>query len=79
MKLYYLCILLILGTTFLQAQDKIEGMVMEANEQGKHLGLSGANVYWLNSPIGTITNDEGLFSIPFDSKYNKLVISYIGF
>ena len=79
MKLYYLCILLILGTTFLQAQDKIKGMVMEANEQGKHLGLSGANVYWLNSPIGTITNDEGLFSIPFDSKYNKLVISYIGF
>ena len=61
------------------AQKKVEGMVMEANEQGKHIGLNGANVYWLNSPIGTMTNEGGLFSIPFDKQYNKLVISYVGF
>ena len=61
------------------AQEKVEGMVMEANTEGKHIGLSGANVYWLNSPIGTITNEDGLFSIPYDKKYSKLVISYIGF
>ncbi len=61
------------------AQEKVEGMVMEANDAGKHIGLQGANVYWLNSPIGTITDEKGLFSIPFSNAYNKLVISYVGF
>lgn len=61
------------------SQDKVEGMVMEANSENKHIGLPGANVYWLNSQIGTITNDEGLFNIPFSKEYNKLIISYVGF
>ena len=61
------------------AQQKIEGMVMEANDAGKHIGLAGANVYWLDSPIGTITNDEGLFSIPYSKEYDRLVISFVGF
>lgn len=61
------------------AQQKVEGMVMEANAAGKHIGLPGANVYWLNSPIGTMTNADGLFSIPYGKEYNKLIISYVGF
>lgn len=80
MKRYYSLIwLLVFGLSQSLAQEKVEGMVMEANTAGKHIGLSGANVYWLNSPIGTITNEEGLFSIPYDKKYNKLVISFVGF
>ncbi|QLG45815.1 TonB-dependent receptor [Costertonia aggregata] len=62
-----------------QAQDKIDGMVMESGPQGKHIGLPGANVYWMNSQIGTITNEEGMFSIPFSEKHNRLIISYVGF
>ena len=61
------------------SQEKVEGMVMEANETKKHVGLLGANVYWMNSQIGVITNEEGLFSIPFKKEYNKLIISYVGF
>ena len=61
------------------AQQKVEGMIMESNPAGKHMGLAGANVYWLNSPIGTITNADGLFSIPYSKEYNKLVISFVGF
>ncbi|MFS4446764.1 TonB-dependent receptor [Maribacter sp. 2307UL18-2] len=61
------------------AQDRVEGMVMEANSESKHIGLSGANVYWMNSQIGTITNEEGLFSIPYSAEYDKLIISYVGF
>ncbi|MEM8926907.1 MAG: TonB-dependent receptor [Bacteroidota bacterium] len=80
MKTYFgLLIAILISVSPSIAQQKIEGMVMEANNEGKHIGLSGANVYWLNSPIGTITNDEGLFSIPFDGQYSKLVISYVGF
>ncbi len=66
-------------STFSFSQDKVEGMVMESNTENKHIGLSGANVYWMDSQIGTITNEEGLFSIPYSKEYNKLIISYIGF
>ena len=61
------------------AQEKVEGMVMEVNSENKHIGLPGASVYWMNSQIGVITNEEGLFSIPFKKEYNKLIISYVGF
>ena len=61
------------------AQDTIQGMVMEANPENKHIGLSGANVYWQGSPIGTMTNKDGMFSIPYSKDYNKLIISFIGF
>ncbi len=61
------------------AQEKVEGMVMEGNTKGEHIPLAGANVYWLNSPMGTITDNDGLFSIPFSEEYTKLIISYVGF
>ena len=63
MSKYLLLIVLLPLLSF--SQEKIEGMVMEANSENKHLGLAGANVYWMGSPTGTVTNSEGLFSIPF--------------
>ncbi|UJH66319.1 TonB-dependent receptor [Allomuricauda sp. SCSIO 65647] len=77
--LKWLFAIFLLNGLLLSAQEKIEGMVMEANDENKHIGLAGANVYWLNSPIGTITDQKGLFSIPYSKEYNKLVISYVGF
>ncbi|BFP40418.1 TonB-dependent receptor plug domain-containing protein [Flavobacteriaceae bacterium GF1] len=80
MKKHFGLLIITLTSVFCSiAQEKVEGMVMEANDAGKHIGLQGANVYWLNSPIGTITDEKGLFSIPFSNAYNKLVISYVGF
>ncbi|NJB36665.1 TonB-dependent receptor [Croceivirga sp. JEA036] len=76
---YWLFAILLLILNFGHAQDKVEGMIMEGNAAGKHLALPGANVYWLNSPIGTITNKDGLFAIPYTGEYDKLVVSYIGF
>jgi len=61
------------------SQSKVEGMVMEKNSGNEHMALSGANVYWLNSQTGTITDDQGLFSIPYSKEYDKLIISYVGF
>jgi outer membrane receptor for ferrienterochelin and colicin len=61
------------------SQSNIEGMVMETNPGNKCLGLAGANVYWLNSQTGTITEEDGSFVIPLEKDYNQLVISYVGF
>ncbi|MFK7811497.1 MAG: carboxypeptidase-like regulatory domain-containing protein, partial [Maribacter sp.] len=78
-KQLWLLAILIQTVQTIKAQDRLEGMVMEANPSNAHIPLSGANVYWLGSPIGTITNDEGLFSIPYKEEYNQLIISFIGF
>jgi len=74
-----LLIIIVALPFFSFSQEKVEGMIMEANSENKHIGLPGANVYWMNSQIGTITNEEGLFSIPYKKGYNKLIISYVGF
>jgi len=73
-----LFVLLVLPT-LLFSQDKIEGMIMEANAENEHIGLPGANVYWLNTSVGTVTNIDGLFSLSYKAEYKKLVISYVGF
>ena len=52
---------------------------MEANDKNEHIGLASANVYWLNTTIGTVTNKDGMFSIPYSKENSKLVISYVGF
>ena len=65
--------------TFMFSQEKISGMIMEANEKNDHMGLAGANVYWLKTTVGTVTNIDGTFTIPYKKEYTKLVISYVGF
>jgi len=72
---YIFCLLPI----FMSAQDKISGMIMEANDIKEHIGLAGANVYWLNTTVGTVTDIDGKFVLPYKKEYNKLIISYVGF
>ncbi|GHC47816.1 TonB-dependent receptor [Ulvibacter litoralis] len=64
---------------FLFAQEQIEGMVVEANNKGVEIGLSGANVFWLNTSVGTVTDLDGQFTIPYQEEYKELVISYVGY
>ena len=61
------------------AQDKIKGMVMEPSPQGKHLPLPGANVIWEGTSVGTITDINGNFTLPYESSYKRLIISYVGY
>ncbi|WP_274474260.1 TonB-dependent receptor [Mangrovimonas aestuarii] len=64
---------------FCHSQDNIEGKVLEQVEGGMTIPLPGANVYWLNSELGAVTNIDGSFTLPYAKEYNKLVISYVGF
>lgn len=61
------------------AQNSVEGMIMEANPENKHTPLPGAEIYWANTTIGTVTDQNGLFSIPYEANRQKLVIRHIGF
>ncbi len=75
-KLLYILIML---PSLLFSQEKISGMIMEANEKNEHISLPGANVYWLDTAVGTVTDIDGKFTIPYKKEYTKLVISYVGF
>ena len=72
-----ICILMLLPLTLL-SQEAINGVVTE-NSTGKELPLLGANVYWLDTTVGTTTDIDGKFSVPYKPEYQQLVISYVGF
>lgn len=64
---------------FVMAQDlPLKGQIFEVLD-GKETPLIGANVYWLDTSIGTITDENGQFSLPSTGEQDQLVISYIGF
>ena len=61
------------------SQEHISGKILEANAENQEIGLAGANVYWLNTEVGTVTDVDGSFTLAYKPQYNKLVISYVGF
>jgi len=60
----------------LQAQNTLSGYVFADDVKNQ---LPGANVYWVNTQLGTVTNIDGYFSLDKHPKSNQLVISYVGF
>ncbi|WP_194766820.1 TonB-dependent receptor [Tamlana sp. I1] len=71
--------LLFLWPAILLSQEKIEGVILEANNENKTLVLPGANVYWLHTTVGAVTDIDGKFSLPYKTEYKKMVVSYVGF
>jgi len=67
---------LMLIPCLLQAQQRLEGVILDKNDQE---GIFGASVYWLQTNVGTTTDEAGKFSIPYKKEYQKLVISYVGY
>ena len=61
------------------SQEKFKGMIMDKNGPKDNLGIYGASVHWLNTNVGTTTNEKGWFTIPYKSEYKKLVVSFVGF
>ena len=75
-NLLYIIVLL---PIFMTSQENIKGVIMEANEKNERIGLAGANLYWLNTDVGTVTDINGYFTLSYKPEYHKLVISYVGF
>jgi len=77
MKKYFILLLSIYGI-YLNAQETFSGTIF-SNEVNENSPLEGANVFWMGTQTGGVTDQEGKFSIPFSKKTKQLVISYIGF
>ncbi len=60
------------------SQERISGTITE-NINNEEIPLSGANVYWLNTSVGSVTDFDGNFEIPYQPEYKSLVISFVGY
>ena len=60
------------------SQEKITGHITE-NVDNTEVPLGGANVYWLNTQVGTVTDFDGNFELDYKPDYKKLVISFVGY
>ncbi len=56
------------------SQNTIEGKVFDTEKNP----IFGANIYWLNTSVGVISQDDGSFEIAYKNDYKKLIISHIG-
>ena len=63
----------------LYAQETIEGIITEKTDGETLYPLVGANLIWLNTAVGAVTDINGKFSISYQPSYTKLIISYVGF
>ena len=52
---------------------------MSPSSDGTQLSVSGANVIWKGTSIGTISDLDGNFKLPYNTSYKQLIISYIGY
>lgn len=66
-------------TQISDGQQLVKGNVMEQIAPDQNKPLPYAQVKWLGSSIGTVTDETGGFSIPYDSEHPQLVILYVGF
>ncbi|MBP6634815.1 MAG: carboxypeptidase-like regulatory domain-containing protein, partial [Paludibacter sp.] len=41
--------------------------------------IPGVNIYWLNSTVGTVSDNSGEFTVPLQSGNNLLVLSNVAF
>jgi len=61
----------------ISAAQVIKGVVLEEDNKGSFKPLVGASVVWLSTNKGTVTDDNGVFNIPYDG--NRLIVSYTGY
>ncbi|MGG6232312.1 TonB-dependent receptor [Tenacibaculum sp. SDUM215027] len=79
MKNFFIISIFLLISSSFFAQNELKGVIKDKNEPKENLGVFGANIHWLNTNIGTTTNQKGMFSIPYKKEYRKLVVSFVGY
>ena len=61
------------------SQEFLTGTVSYINDNNKPVNLEGVSIYWLDSSVGVVSDQNGFYSIPFEKSINKLVFKILGF
>ena len=74
-------VITLIGIVFaLHSIGQVKGRVVEISQNKKDTTvLPGVTVFWLNTSVGTITDMNGLFSIPSSSSTNQLIITSVSY
>ncbi|MFH2142054.1 MAG: carboxypeptidase-like regulatory domain-containing protein, partial [Bacteroidota bacterium] len=78
MKSYILILFIFHISLFTFSQNNVKGEVYGL-ENNKKIPLYNASVFWLNTSTGTITGDNGKFSISRNENSDLLICSYLGY
>jgi outer membrane receptor for ferrienterochelin and colicins len=73
--LVVLCTLLMLNTY----AQRVSGKVYELTQDTIQTPLTGASVFWAGTTLGTVSDNDGNFTIPRSSHSNLLVFSFVGY
>ncbi len=68
-------ILTLLSVSVILTAADIKGVVLD--DEGRT--LAGANVYWLGTTIGTVTDADGQFTLARERSSRQLITSYMGY
>jgi len=72
---YFLSFLLSIQALFIFAQTKVSGYVYDDNG----LTVPYASVYFKNSTVGVVADDNGKFYLESPDSYKTLVVSFVGY
>lgn len=70
--------IILLSPVLSYGQTTLKGRIMYL-ENNKQAALSGASVLWQNTQVGTISQENGDFQLPYNEEFKNLIISYVGF
>jgi TonB dependent receptor/CarboxypepD_reg-like domain/TonB-dependent Receptor Plug Domain len=77
MKIVYLLLILLFSTSFLQAQNIVQGVVLDKTTK-KALPFTSVSIE--NTPLSTSTNEAGFFYFKnIESGNYKIIVSYLGY
>ena len=80
MRNIFMVLLFVIATGFVYGQGKtLKGVIYEEAEDKSKTTLPYVNVHWAGTQIGTSSNMNGVFEIPYEKDYTNLVISFVGF
>ena len=74
-KILFGSLLLFTSFSTLYSQNILKGIVSDADD----MPITGANLRWLNSATGGVTDIDGNYEINKFSANNKLFVRYIGY
>jgi len=80
MKRIVMIAIVLIASFSLNAQNKIEGKVLELSKDGSFVPIFGANVYWEGTSIGTTTDINGDYYINEAEFFPAILsVSYVGY
>jgi outer membrane receptor for ferrienterochelin and colicins len=70
--------IVVISTMKMHGQGTLIGKIV-FEENGEQKPLFGANIWWENTDIGTVTLEDGTFEIKYTSESDVLNVSFVGF